>query len=224
MDNLRLELMKSLSKQFPTIAAASTEIINLQSILNLPKGTEHFLSDMEQVWNIWRCIFRRDFLLRSGLVFLESYHCAEDLEFMVHALSLVKKPAFFHNPYYYYRAHYGNTLTRKYTLKRVEDLTAMLLCAEAHLRGRTDRCAKLLRDKLVREYVRNLSLPAEVPPAQNRAALETYKKAAGFLTMADGTELRLVCLSMRALGLANASRLILQLKQLKRQKLQKQRV
>ena len=46
MDNLRLELMKSLSKQFPTIAAASTEIINLQSILNLPKGTEHFLSDI----------------------------------------------------------------------------------------------------------------------------------------------------------------------------------
>ena len=29
---------------YPTIGKASTEIINLQSILNLPKGTEHFLS------------------------------------------------------------------------------------------------------------------------------------------------------------------------------------
>ena len=46
MEDLKLELIKSLSKQFPTIASASTEIINLQSILNLPKGTEHFLSDV----------------------------------------------------------------------------------------------------------------------------------------------------------------------------------
>ena len=38
--------LKLLSKQYPTIAAASTEIINLQAILNLPKGTEHFLSDI----------------------------------------------------------------------------------------------------------------------------------------------------------------------------------
>jgi len=35
-----------LAKQFPTIAAASAEVINLQAILNLPKGTEHFLSDI----------------------------------------------------------------------------------------------------------------------------------------------------------------------------------
>ncbi|MCC5910589.1 MAG: fructose-1,6-bisphosphatase [Clostridiaceae bacterium] len=41
-----LKYLKLLSKQFPTIAAASTEIINLQAILNLPKGTEHFLTDI----------------------------------------------------------------------------------------------------------------------------------------------------------------------------------
>lgn len=41
-----LTFLKSLSKQYPTVAAASTEIINLQAILNLPKGTEHFLTDI----------------------------------------------------------------------------------------------------------------------------------------------------------------------------------
>ncbi|GKX67892.1 fructose-1,6-bisphosphatase [Inconstantimicrobium mannanitabidum] len=40
------EYLKLLSKGYPTIAAASTEIINLEAILNLPKGTEHFLSDV----------------------------------------------------------------------------------------------------------------------------------------------------------------------------------
>jgi fructose-1,6-bisphosphatase-3 len=38
--------LELLSKQFPSILEASTEIINLQAILNLPKGTEHYLSDL----------------------------------------------------------------------------------------------------------------------------------------------------------------------------------
>ena len=41
-----IRILKVLSKQYRNIAAASTEIINLQSILNLPKGTEHFLTDI----------------------------------------------------------------------------------------------------------------------------------------------------------------------------------
>lgn len=43
-DNMKY--LKLLAKQYPTIAAASTEIINLEAILNLPKGTEHFLADL----------------------------------------------------------------------------------------------------------------------------------------------------------------------------------
>ena len=38
--------LRLLSKKYPNINSASTEIINLQAILNLPKGTEHFLSDI----------------------------------------------------------------------------------------------------------------------------------------------------------------------------------
>ena len=41
-----MKYLKLLSNQYPTIAAACTEIINLQAILNLPKGTEHFLTDI----------------------------------------------------------------------------------------------------------------------------------------------------------------------------------
>ncbi len=40
------KILKALSHQYKNIAAASTEVINLQSILNLPKGTEHFLTDI----------------------------------------------------------------------------------------------------------------------------------------------------------------------------------
>lgn len=39
-------LLELLAKSYPTIADASTEIINLEAILNLPKGTEHFMADI----------------------------------------------------------------------------------------------------------------------------------------------------------------------------------
>ena len=41
-----LHYLKMLARQYPSVQAASTEIINLQAILNLPKGTEHFVSDV----------------------------------------------------------------------------------------------------------------------------------------------------------------------------------
>jgi len=42
-DQRYLEL---LAEKFPTVSSAATEIINLEAILSLPKGTDHFLSDI----------------------------------------------------------------------------------------------------------------------------------------------------------------------------------
>lgn len=41
-----LRYLQLLARQYPTVHAAGTEIVNLQAILNLPKGTEHFISDI----------------------------------------------------------------------------------------------------------------------------------------------------------------------------------
>ena len=46
MENLELRYLQRLAELYPTIAAASTEIINLEAIRNLPKGTEHFITDI----------------------------------------------------------------------------------------------------------------------------------------------------------------------------------
>ncbi|MBR3296464.1 MAG: fructose-1,6-bisphosphatase [Firmicutes bacterium] len=45
-DARRFEYLKLLSRSYKNIQEASTEIINLEAILNLPKGTEHFVSDI----------------------------------------------------------------------------------------------------------------------------------------------------------------------------------
>ncbi len=39
-------ILELLAQTYPDISSASTEIINLEAILNLPKGTEHFVADL----------------------------------------------------------------------------------------------------------------------------------------------------------------------------------
>ena len=56
MDKIRF--LECLSGQYPTIDSAATEIINLQSILNLPKGTEHFLSDIHGEYRAFSHVLR----------------------------------------------------------------------------------------------------------------------------------------------------------------------
>ena len=42
----QIKYLQLLSDSFPNVQRASSEIINLEAIMNLPKGTEHFLSDI----------------------------------------------------------------------------------------------------------------------------------------------------------------------------------
>ena len=53
-----LRYLQRLAEIYPTIGKASTEIINLQSILNLPKGTEHFMSDLHGIFTCAQKWFR----------------------------------------------------------------------------------------------------------------------------------------------------------------------
>ena len=58
MGDNEIRYLKSLAKQYPTIAAAATEIINLKAILSLPKGTEHFITDVHGEYDQFQHIMR----------------------------------------------------------------------------------------------------------------------------------------------------------------------
>ena len=58
MDKTQLHYLEQLSEQYPTIGSAATEIINLQAILYLPKGTEHFLSDIHGEYHAFSHVLR----------------------------------------------------------------------------------------------------------------------------------------------------------------------
>lgn len=58
MEEMDLRYLRSLSNQYPTVAAAATEIINLQAILSLPKGTEHFITDIHGEYDQFQHIIK----------------------------------------------------------------------------------------------------------------------------------------------------------------------
>ena len=58
MVKLDRRYIERLSELYPTIADASTEIINLNSILNLPKGTEHFITDIHGEYQAFSHVLR----------------------------------------------------------------------------------------------------------------------------------------------------------------------
>jgi fructose-1,6-bisphosphatase-3 len=59
-----LRFLRLLSENFPSIQDASTEIINLEAILRLPKGTEHFLTDIHGEYETFTHVIRN----ASGVV------------------------------------------------------------------------------------------------------------------------------------------------------------
>ena len=53
-----VKYLQLLARNFPNVAAASSEIINLEAILNLPKGTEHFLSDVHGEYEAFQHVLK----------------------------------------------------------------------------------------------------------------------------------------------------------------------
>ncbi len=54
----RLKYLRLLAERYPSIRAASTEIIHLEAILDLPKGTEHFISDVHGEYEPFRHVMK----------------------------------------------------------------------------------------------------------------------------------------------------------------------
>jgi len=50
--------LRLLAKEYPTAAKTVTEIINLEAIMNLPKATEHFISDLHGEYDAVQHVLR----------------------------------------------------------------------------------------------------------------------------------------------------------------------
>ncbi len=56
MENADIKYLKALSAQYPNIATTAKEIVNMRAMLSLPKGTEHFITDIHGEYEQFRDI------------------------------------------------------------------------------------------------------------------------------------------------------------------------
>lgn len=162
------------------------------------KYLTEFLKAKDCVWNTWRCIFRKYFLTENNLTFAEGYQCAEDLQFMVRVLRCCQKYAFYHEPYYYYQINYTQSLTRDYSLRRVQHLITMMNQSEESLGG--GEASRILGEKLAREYILNLSLLYAVPEKDYEKTLKALESGKHLLKYAGGIY-KIAALFTRLLGI-----------------------
>jgi len=102
--------LQLLAKEFPTVQAVSTEFINLSAILNLPKGTEVFVTDVHGEYDAFNHYLKN----ASGII-------KEKIELLFSDLSLKKKNqiAFF--------IYYPTDMLSKYQKKLDSDTFKLLL-------------------------------------------------------------------------------------------------
>lgn len=132
MNREKIRFLECLSKQYPTIDSAATEIINLQSILNLPKGTEHFLSDIHGEYEAFSHVLRNgsgavmkkiDDVFENQLSSSEKKELASLIYYPVERLSYIKGEN--RNTYeWYHTALYRlvsvcKTVSSKYTRSKI---------------------------------------------------------------------------------------------------------
>lgn len=172
-----------------------------------------FLTAKDCIWNVWRYVFSREFLMRNELFFAEGYSIAEDLEFVVRALCACRKIAFFHEPYYFYRVNYGATLTRQFSAEKIRQRLTMYRRAMSTLdTGDTDR---LIKAKLSREYILSLSAIYETPGNERAGAVREYEKARPLMAEATGVY-ALAAKAVDVLGISASARALYMMKHVKR--------
>lgn len=177
---------------------------------------KQFLSRGDCVWNVWRYLFKREFLIENEIRFIEGVDCAEDLEFAVRVLTRAEKLAFFHNPYYFYRVNYASSLTRRYDAERVGYLTTMLQCSAKYLKNEGSETAQLLLNKIALEFFLNLALLQEVLPEERTEVRKLLQETSWVMKLADGHILKLLGIVTEYLKVDAVSKAVYCLKRIKR--------
>lgn len=127
-----IKFLQLLSNQFPNINKASTEIINLEAILNLPKGTEHFLSDVHGEYETFKHILsnasgvirrRIDDIFEGRLKKKERQHLATLIYYPRKKMDIILKQEEDINAWYstnlMYLVEIARNLASKYTRSKV---------------------------------------------------------------------------------------------------------
>jgi len=135
-----------------------------------------FLSGRNNYWNVWRYVYRREFLMEYDLFYKENYK-SEDVDYSTRVLLNAAKIVFFHNPYYCYRIRRNGSLVNAINLQNIENLMEVL---EDNVKRVADSSGFLYKEniirKLLQEYMFSMALLYDVKPEEKKTAAKAVRQ------------------------------------------------
>ncbi len=151
-------------------------------------------------WNVWRFIYRRDFLLKNGISYLENV-MSEDVAYTADVLIARPEIKFVHYPFYVYTVGKGDSLMDRPTFKRLEDTVYVLHYAVDKLRSSDLQQKDCLIGQFQFEYLLNMALIYEIAKANRQAAVNLFADWRRLLADSSDKAVKYSRIVMRLLGI-----------------------
>lgn len=177
---------------------------------------QEFLNQKECFWNVWRYVYRRDFLLESNFLFKNGF-LSEDIEYTVKVLLKVKKIGFFHNPYYCYRVGRADSLMGVVSYKRIHDTIVIIEdCINSIQNSESFLFKDQMTDKLLFEFILNMAAIYEVSNENRKELKKLFLGRVYLLKYAKNTKTKITRKVISLLGISVVSLVLLCLKRVKK--------
>jgi len=177
----------------------------------LPK----MLQKRQCFWNVWRYIYRQDFLEEHGIRFWED-RFSEDVDFTTSVFLAKPEVVFCHSPFYVYCVERGDSIMGTLTLKRLTDTVAVLERSILRMKESDFPYAPRFAARLQFEYILNMAIPAELPLEDRPTARRLYQNWKNVLAGSSDWLVRAAGKIIFLLGLSVSARILHQLKMLRR--------
>lgn len=134
----------------------SKQINDIKNNENINIKIKKFLREKKCFWNVWRYIYRKDFLIKNKIRFKEGTY-AEDLEYTTDIFLNTDNICFFNDYYYNYRLNRKNSLMNVPTKKRTIDTIGVIESNIRKLYNHNYKYKKLFYKQYAIEFILNLS-------------------------------------------------------------------
>lgn len=185
-----------------------------KKIIGLSKIIEEF-SHRECFWNVWRCIYRKDFLLENKICFLENAY-AEDLDFTIRVFLNDPNTVFIPAAYYHYRLGRDNSLMNSTSFERVYSTFNVIendinLLKKSHVAWK-----RKIIDRLQFEYILNLAIISDLSLSQKKKVYDIVNLK--ILQPTSDFIVYIIVIMIKIFGVARLSSMLSIIKRLKRKK------
>lgn len=183
-------------------------IVELESIMNSLHSRECF-------WNVWRYVYRKDFLSQNNILFWENVY-AEDMDFTIKVLIANPTICFVPMAYYYYRLGREDSLMNRTPMERVVSTLSVIEKDIGLLKELQKSWRQKAIEQLQFEYILNLALICELPRGKQEQATKLIKL--DVLEPTTDLVIKAVKFMLQTLGVHMTASFLFKLKRLKRKK------